>query len=107
MDSVWACGLEFFMLRMAFFCMIKFCSMLDFDVELTMSGQYRRCEWKSDWYMENCAASVICSCIQRKFFLQLSQENMSQLLDYLLFIVVVPLTDISLAFDIIFISLTG
>ena len=33
------------------FCMIKFFSMLDFDVELTMSGQYRRCEWKSDWYL--------------------------------------------------------
>ena len=51
MGYVWACGLEFVMLRMAFFCMIKFFSMLDFDVELTMSGQYRRCEWKSDWYL--------------------------------------------------------
>ena len=40
MCSVWACGLEFVMLRMAFFCMIKFFSMLGFDVQLTMSGQY-------------------------------------------------------------------
>ena len=51
MGYVWACGLEFVMLRMAFFCMIKFFLMLDFDAELTMSGQNRRCEWKSDWYM--------------------------------------------------------
>ena len=32
-----------------FFCMINNFSMFDFDEELTMSGQYWRCEWKSKW----------------------------------------------------------
>ena len=49
MGSVWAWGLELVMLRMAFFCIMNIFSMFDFDEELTMSGQYRRCEWKSEW----------------------------------------------------------
>ena len=39
MGSVCAWYLEFVMLRMAFFCMMNIFSMLDFDEELTMSGQ--------------------------------------------------------------------
>ena len=44
MGSVWAWYVEFVMLRMAFFCMMNIFSMLDFEDELTMSGQYRRWE---------------------------------------------------------------
>ena len=38
MGSVWTCGLELVILRMAFFCIMNIFSMFVFDEELTMSG---------------------------------------------------------------------
>ena len=49
MGSVWACGLELVVLQTAFFCMMNIFSMFVFDEELTMSGQYWRCEWNNEW----------------------------------------------------------